>query len=695
MKPTCILILFFIFMLVGCAAQETAYIKDGKEYGVINGLFRDRWWNYYEKGLSFEEGEFYQEAIRDFEFAIQRRPDDQWRSRSYGMHFIDYFPHRELGIVYYKTRKYHEAVQELEDSLKTAESAKAKYFLNRARKAILDQSGADKESPDIRINYPSDATITNKFFITLNGEAEDDYFVSSLAVNDIPLPIELSTKKVVFDEQISLNSRMNNIKIQATDLTGKIYEKILKIEADREGPIIIIDDVRKNGRKVTLSGYLTDSTGITSFILNDKSIPIAHKKVNTQHLPSSGSGQELRFDEDIELPDDINTVNLKVEDLAQNVTQGEIDFLQDDYTMTDIQRGTNLNPGDLLALAYPSHDGGVPDHYAFIGEGLKKIFDDIPPEIHLKDLIDFQTVYTDSFFLEGSVSDKSKIVSLLINGESILQREGKKIFFSYLSGLKEGVNRFFIESKDAFDNKSEKMIAINRKIPKIREIGSRMSVSVLPLAGQGKKSVPEDVVFDTLVSAFVNQKRFQLVERKRIDEVLKELNLSQMELVDPDTAAKIGKIVAADAILTGSVYETENSIEILSRLVDTETSHIMEAKDVFSEDKGPGGIKKITEDLALKYKQSFPLLEGIVLKKEGNVILVDMGTEEKIKRDMSIILFREGDEIKHPVTGRILGSEPIELGEAKIEDVYKEFSRAVIKKGKPSRISIKDVIITK
>ncbi len=62
---------------------------------------------------------------------------------------------------------------------------------------------------------------------------------------------------------------------------------------------------------------------------------------------------------------------------------------------------------------------------------------------------------------------------------------------------------------------------------------------------------------------------------------------------------------------------------------------------------------------------------------------------------MGLILFREGEAIMHPVTGRVLGSEPKEIGEAKVEDVYKEFSRAVIRKGKPAKIKIKDKIITK
>ncbi len=391
----------------------------------------------------------------------------------------------------------------------------------------------------------------------------------------------------------------------------------------------------------------------------------------------------MEFYQEIDLPEGADTIILRVEDIADNVTTGEL--------FVNLKSDSGMNGLPLLASSHPLSIGFNPKQYAFI----EKFFDDIPPEIHLKDLMDFQTIYTDSLYLEGSVSDKSKIKSLLINGESILKRKGKKVFFNYLTRLKEGGNRFFIEAMDIFGNRSQKVVAVNRMIPKIRQLGSRMSISILPLDSKGEQSVSGKSVFESLITAFVNQRRFHLIEREKMEEVLSELELSQTELVDPATASEIGKIVVADAILTGTIYEGKNSIEILTRLVDTETSRVMEAKDVFDEDKSLPGVRKLMEGLALKYKQSFPLLEGIVIKKDGDAVLTDLGEDKRIKKDMGLILFREGEAIAHPVTGRVLGPEPKKIGEAKVEDVYKEFSRAVIKKGKPVTVKIKDRIITK
>ena len=148
MKNILIITITAILAFSGCANIKPAQMKDGKEYGTTSGTFRDKWWNYYERGLSFSEGDFHDDAVRDFQDAIEKREKDQWRSRTYGMHFVDYFPHRELGIVYYNQKKYTDAAVELEKSLSTAESSKAKYYLNKVRREILDQTEKDTLSPN-------------------------------------------------------------------------------------------------------------------------------------------------------------------------------------------------------------------------------------------------------------------------------------------------------------------------------------------------------------------------------------------------------------------------------------------------------------------------------------------------------------------------------------------------------------------
>src|SRR5262249_23814271 len=146
-QPQCIravvLSLCLLLGCIGCAVERgKIYVKDGVRYGVTSGqIWRGRWWNYYERGISYAAGEFWDEAMADFQAALAQYAQDERRARTYGVHLIDYFPHRELGVVYYRLARYPEAIRELETSLSTIETAKTKFYLNRARKALLEQTG--------------------------------------------------------------------------------------------------------------------------------------------------------------------------------------------------------------------------------------------------------------------------------------------------------------------------------------------------------------------------------------------------------------------------------------------------------------------------------------------------------------------------------------------------------------------------
>ena len=83
----------------GCVSDPPSVReKDGQQYGVTDGVFRGRWWSYYERGTSYLAGGFHEEAAADFQQALKGRSRDTWRARTYGLHFVEYFPARELGV---------------------------------------------------------------------------------------------------------------------------------------------------------------------------------------------------------------------------------------------------------------------------------------------------------------------------------------------------------------------------------------------------------------------------------------------------------------------------------------------------------------------------------------------------------------------------------------------------------------------
>ena len=53
-------------------------------------------------GSPMLKGRYFDQAAGDLNAALEQRGRDQRMARTYGMHFVDYFPHRELGIIYFE-----------------------------------------------------------------------------------------------------------------------------------------------------------------------------------------------------------------------------------------------------------------------------------------------------------------------------------------------------------------------------------------------------------------------------------------------------------------------------------------------------------------------------------------------------------------------------------------------------------------
>src|SRR3990172_8011723 len=295
-----------------------AYFKPGaskEEIARDFNLYRGKWWNHYVRGRWYADGGYYDEAIQDFKKSISLRSRDERSARSYGLHFWEYFAHRELGIVYYNQEKYEEAKKELEASLSTADSARTKFYLNKCNEAILKITKSDREPPQIKISSHADGEFVNTPIITLKGVVSDDCCANcnNILIQGKKLFIELAEKNISFSEDVSLHPGENVICMEASDLTGKSTQKNLKIIRDIHPPILYLDDVRvhqKDGKRIaSVKGTVMDDHGLKELFINDTEVHIH-------------SNKEYNFDEDIVMTDG-NTISFKAVDIAGNETRGK------------------------------------------------------------------------------------------------------------------------------------------------------------------------------------------------------------------------------------------------------------------------------------------------------------------------------------------------------------------------------------
>jgi len=104
----------------------------------------------------------------------------------------------------------------------------------------------------------------------------------------------------------------------------------------------------------------------------------------------------------------------------------------------------------------------------------------------------------------------------------------------------------------------------------------------------------------------------------------------------------------------------------------------------------------LSDFLVDKFVTSLPLLEGTVIRIDAGGIMVDKGRSSGVKKGVKCTIYREGAEIKHPVTGEVLGTETVIIGEIQITDPFDKYSSGRIVKLEPGQsIAVGDKFITK
>jgi len=164
-------------------------------------------------------------------------------------------------------------------------------------------------------------------------------------------------------------------------------------------------------------------------------------------------------------------------------------------------------------------------------------------------------------------------------------------------------------------------------------------------AGDGWSSAPLSIVFmdikgdaanaDKLVN-FTSQTlqtggRVRVVERELLSKLLEELKLSSSSLADPSTALKIGKVLSAKVIVTGSIISDKGQQTVMLRMIDTETTVVKkmisaESKAIDKEMAGSLGTK-IMDALKAEYP-----LQGKVTSVSGDRYEINLGQAHGLKK---------------------------------------------------------------
>jgi tetratricopeptide (TPR) repeat protein len=177
--------------------------------------------------------------------------------------------------------------------------------------------------------------------------------------------------------------------------------------------------------------------------------------------------------------------------------------------------------------------------------------------------------------------------------------------------------------------------------------------------------------------------RIQVVERILIEKLLEELNLGSSDLADPETALKLGKVLAAKIIGTGSLYYLPAGTILSLRLIDTETSALPK---VINRQFDPSvsldtELNHLNREILTALIQKYPL-RGFVVQASQDRIMINLGSKQGVIKDTKFEVLKEQEPIKYK--GKLLRSAPKTIAQLQVVQVEPDLCYARILNQKSS-----------
>ncbi len=244
-----------------------------------------------------------------------------------------------------------------------------------------------------------------------------------------------------------------------------------------------------------------------------------------------------------------------------------------------------------------------------------------------------------------------------------------------------------------------------------------------------KREISEALV-ELFTTALVERGAVRVFERKRLEAILKEQNLSMSGNVDPSTAVKIGKLVGVQYLLTGKVTrfaykgksfdaffkvgfkfknkKLEGRLDI--RLIRTDTGEVVYV------DKGMGSkkfmnlriatigggtdydetmvndifepiVEQMADKLSKKVKElkidspEMTVKQGKVVAVKNGTIYINLGARNGVQAGDVFTIKKKGEVLIDPDTGEELGAEMTTVGSVKVVEVKEKYSKCKIISG--------------
>ena len=180
-------------------------------------------------------------------------------------------------------------------------------------------------------------------------------------------------------------------------------------------------------------------------------------------------------------------------------------------------------------------------------------------------------------------------------------------------------------------------------------------------------------ISDLMVTNLVKDGSYSVIERKALDKIMAEQNFSNSDRANPNSAAKLGKLLGVDAIIVGSITTFGNETKNIglggAGNVDFGSSDFQNT--IIGEAVKAAVDQTSTQVIADKDKlvTRTVVVEGLIAAVDGGQIILNVGSKAGVKVGDQLNVERVSKEIKDPSTGKVIRRIATPVGVVKVTDV--------------------------
>ena len=196
------------------------------------------------------------------------------------------------------------------------------------------------------------------------------------------------------------------------------------------------------------------------------------------------------------------------------------------------------------------------------------------------------------------------------------------------------------------------------------------NIAVLQFSGwQGKDmQIYQNALTDKISTLIIESQRFNVIDRRNIDKIMREQGLQMSGIIDENTAVEFGKIIGVQKMLIGSFtknttdyhkgkykefdkkkgkevkvasYYHSANVSASIQMIDVESGKYIEAAEANGNGKGTNGnsaFSRALDDVAINVVEKFFkyfAIHGFIETMDKSKVIIDRGASEGIKRLMN------------------------------------------------------------